>query len=70
MHTDPATRRYLRVLDQLTHSPDPALRSWARQCLRDMTEPGVSVTDYLHPLMTRPTAALTHPERRARLLAS
>lgn len=67
---DPAIRRYLRVLDNLTASNDPATRTWARECLRDMGEPGVSVPEYLRPVMTLPLVNLTPMERKARLLAA
>lgn len=65
----PQVNRYLRVIGSLTEARDPGTRAWAKQCLRDMASPGVSVTEYLEPLMTLPVCHLDHYERRARQMA-
>lgn len=66
----PEVVRYLRALTVMTKDLDPDNRAFARGAIRDMAEPGVYVTDYMRPLMTRPLSDLLGAERRLRLLAT
>lgn len=61
---------YIRALVQMCDDRSTENRRFARECLYDMGEPGVSVPDYLRPFMTRPLSELAGPERRLRLLAT
>lgn len=66
-HIDlPTARRYLAALTVLAGSSGPASAS-AREALRDMAMPGVSVTEYLAPMATLPVHQLTVNEQAVRL---
>lgn len=69
-HRSQEVTRYLRALERMVGDTQVCSRRFARQCLRDMAEPGVSVQDYLGPYMKLPLAALDGAERRLRLLAT
>lgn len=70
MVIDAATlRRYLHALKLMLDDAAEENRRFARQCWRDISEPGVAGHDYLAYLWELPLAALRGPERRLRLLA-
>lgn len=50
----------------MTRDPCTECAAWARESLRDMACPGVSVADYLRPVITYPVRMLTHHEARLR----
>lgn len=54
-------RRYLKAIDQMRHSPDPAARSWANEMLTDLSDPDVSVVEELSRIDNLPpnTCCLT-----------
>ena len=61
--------RYIAAINMMTKSPNVEVRTWARASLRDMSETGVSVLDYLRPMMTVSDANLDWVELAARKLA-
>ena len=61
--------RYIAAINMMTKSPNVEVRTWARASLRDMSETGVSVLDYLRPMMTLSDANLDWVELAARKLA-
>lgn len=61
--------RYIAAINMMTKSPNVEVRIWARGCLRDMAEPGVSVLDYLRPMMNLGDRHLDWIELAVRRLA-
>lgn len=61
--------RYIAAIMMMTKSTSQETRTWAKSCVRDMAEPGVSINDYLHPMMTLSVNRLDQFERVARSLA-
>lgn len=64
----PVIRRYLAALTFLAGSNSSAAMA-AREALRDMSQPGVSVHEYIAPLATLPADQLTPCEQVIRLHA-
>lgn len=62
----PVIRRYLAALTVLAGSTGTGAAA-AREALRDMGAPGVSVSEYLMPLITLPANQLTPDEQAVRL---
>jgi hypothetical protein len=62
--------RLISAIQTMTSSRDPGTRAWAREQLRTMAMPGVSVLEHLQPMLTAPVDQLTHHERTARRIAS
>lgn len=61
--------RYIAALTLLAESGIHSRRVFARQVLRDLGCPGVSIADYLHPYMTLPHTHLDDNELALRKLA-
>lgn len=64
------TLRYLKALQHLSQNTERLTRAWARQTLRDLSEPGVVVHEYLEEAMALPFDKLTPFERLLRTVAA
>lgn len=56
----PTQMRYLNALQHLASCP--LLGCYARQVQRDLTMPGVSIEEYIAPIVTLPLNYLTYTE--------
>lgn len=63
------TVRYINALFEMSKSPIADFRIFAKQCIRDISEPKADIEDYLKPFMTLPHKELDYLEQQLRKFA-